>query len=126
MIMCFRGFGPCSQYQDLLMPYLQKYLKYISQEGVSRCTASLIFQLKVGHTPINQYLHRFKKVDSPQCPACGHHKEMTNHFILQCPKFEYECWPLLRLVKSRHPSLTRILMFPKLLMPLANYIEATS
>ena len=113
-----------SQYQDLLTPYSQKYLKYISQEGVSRRTASLIFQLWVGHAPINQYLHRFKKIDSLQCPACGHHSETTEHFILQCPKFEYECWPLLGLVKSRHPSLTRILACPKLLMPLANYIEA--
>ena len=34
-----------SQYQDLLTPYLQKFLTYISQEGISRQTASLIFQL---------------------------------------------------------------------------------
>ena len=51
----------CTRYKDLLAPYSQKYLKYISSEEISRKTASLIFQLRVGHAPINQYLFRFKK-----------------------------------------------------------------
>ena len=75
------------QFQDLLTPYSQKYLKYISSEEIPRKTASLIFQLRVGHTPINQYLHRFKKIDSPRCPACGHPKETVEHYILFCPKY---------------------------------------
>ena len=83
----------CSQYQDLLTPYSQKYLNYISQEGISRKTASLIFQLRVGHASTNQYSHRFKKVDSPQCPACGFPNETMEHFLLQCPKYKHECWP---------------------------------
>ena len=90
--------------QDLLTPYSQKYLKYISQEGISRKTASLIFQLQVGHTPTNQYLHRFKKVDGPWCLACGFPKETTEHFLLQCLKYKHECWPLLGHAKSRPPN----------------------
>ena len=114
-----------SQYQDLLTPYSQKFLKSISKAEISRKSASLIFQLRVGHAPVNQYLHRFKKVDSPRCPACRHLKETVEHFILQCPKYAHKRWSLLRNAGSRHPKLTRILSSSKLVLPLANYIEAT-
>ena len=114
-----------SQYKDLLTPYSQKYLKYISNENISRRTASTIFQLRTGHVPLNFYLCRFKKVQSPQCPACGHPKETPIHFLLQCPKFAHERWPLLNAVGGRPPKLPRLLSSSKLLLPLANYIEAT-
>ena len=114
-----------SRFQDLLTPYSQKYLKYISSDQISRKTASLIFQLRVGHAPINQYLYRFKKVDSPQCPACGHPKESAEHFLLHCPKYAHERWPLLRNAGSRLPTITKLLSSHKLLRPLASYIEAT-
>ena len=114
-----------SRYQDLLTPYSQKYLKYISSNDISRKTASLIFQLRVGHAPINQYLHRFQKIESPSCPACGHPKETVEHFLIQCPKYAHERWPLLQNSRSGHPKISKILSSPKLLLPLANYIEAT-
>ena len=114
-----------SRFRDLLTPYSQKYLKYISNEDISRKTASLIFQLRVGHAPINQYLHRFKKIESPQCPACGHPKETIKHFLLHCPKYAHERWPLLRNSKGGTPKLSRLLSSPKLLLPLASYIEST-
>jgi ribonuclease HI len=114
------------RFQDVLTPFSQKFIKYISAEGISRKTASIIFQLRVGHAPINQYLHRFKKVDSPQCPACGHPKETVEHYLLQCPKYVHERWPILSRSGGRPPKLTRLLSSAKLLGPLANYIEATS
>jgi hypothetical protein len=113
------------RFQDVLTPFSQKFIKYISAEGISRKTASIIFQLRVGHAPINQYLHRFKKVDSPQCPACRHPKETAEHYLLQCPKYAHERWPILSRSGGRPPKLTRLLSSAKLLGPLANYIEAT-
>lgn len=85
----------CTRFQDLLMPYSQKYLKYISSEEIPRKTTSLIFQLRVGHAPINQYLYTFKKIDSPRCPACRHPKETVEHFVLICPKYAHKRWTLL-------------------------------
>ena len=114
-----------TRYKDLLTPYSQKFLKYISNEEISRKTASLIFQLRVGHAPINQYLHRFKKVDNPQCLACGHPTETAEHIILHCPSYDHERWPLLQRAGSRLPKITRILSSPKLLNTLANFLEAT-
>ena len=84
------------QFKDTLTPYSQKYLKYISSGSTPRKIASLVFQLRVGHAPLNGYLHRFKKVDSPQCPACGHPKETPEHYLLQCPSYDHERWPILR------------------------------
>ena len=113
------------RFKDLLTPYSQTYLKYISNENISRKTASAIFQLRVGHAPLNQYLHRFKKVDSSQCPACGHPKETAEHFLLQCPKYAHERWPILNARGGRPPTFTKLLSNPGLLLPLANYMDAT-
>ena len=114
-----------SRYQDRLTPYSQKYLKYISSNDILRKTASLIFQLRVGHAPINQYLHRFKKIESPSCPACRHPKETVEHFLIHCLKYAHKRWLLLRSSRSRHPKISKILSSPKLLLTLANYIAAT-
>ena len=86
---------------------------------------STIFQLRVGHAPLNAYLHRFKKVDSAQCPACGHPKETPEHYLLRCPKYAHERWPILRQMGGRPPKITQLLSNPKFLIPLANYMEAT-
>ena len=112
-------------FKDLLTLYSQKYLTYISSENISRKAASAIFQLRVGHALLNQYLYRFKKVDSPQCPACGHPKETPEHFLLQCPKYAHKRWPLLNQTRGRPPKFTVLLSNPKYLKPLANYMDAT-
>ena len=39
---------------------------------------------------MNTYLHRFKLVDSAQCPACGAPRETPQHFVLECPAYENE------------------------------------
>ena len=113
------------RFKDLLTPHSQKYLKYISSGKISRKTASTIFQLRVGHAPLNAYLHRFEKVDSAQCPACGHPKETPEHYLLHCPKYAHERWLILRQSGGRPPKITQLLANPKFLTPLANYMEAT-
>ena len=115
----------CHHFKDLPTLYLQTYLKYISNENLSRRTASTIFQLRVGHPLLNQYLHRFKKVDNLQCPACGHPKETTKHFLLQCPKYAHERWPILNARGGRPPMLAKLLSNLKLLLPLVNYMDTT-
>ena len=107
-----------------LTSYLQKYLKYISNSDLSRTNMSRIFQLRVGHVMLNQYLHRFKKVDNPHCPACGHPKETVEHFLLYCPKYAHEHWPILNQNQGSTLKLKKILTSSKLLIPLANYLDA--
>jgi len=79
----------------------------------------------VGHAPLNLYLHRFKRIDNPRCPACGHPKETPEHFLLQCPSYAHERWPILNKLGGNLPKLSKLLTNAKLLLPLANYIEAS-
>jgi hypothetical protein len=106
-------------------PSSQKYLEFVSSDNILRKIASTIFQLRVGHVPLNLYLHRFKITDSAQCPACGHPKETPEHYLLNCPKYAHERWPIRALAGSRLPNFEKLLSSPKFLRPLANYIEAT-
>jgi len=89
---------------------------------------SLIFQLRMGYAPLNDYLHQFMKVDSPRCPAYGTEKETAKHFILSCPKYAHKRWALTRNVQASTPKLMDILSDPKIILPLSyvvNYMEAT-
>ena len=110
---------------DTVPPASKKFLTLTNNDDISRKRASLLFQLRVGHAPLNSYLHRFKKVDSARCPACGAQKETVEHFILKCPKFDHERWPLLQKIKDHTPRLEKILADQKLIAPLFNYIDAT-
>ena len=87
--------------------------------------ASHIFQLRVGHAPLNHYLFKFKKVDSPHFPACGHPKETMEHFLIHCLKYAHKHWSLCNRFQGGLPKLTKLLTSLKLLAPLANFIKAT-
>ena len=49
--------------------------------------ASLLFQLRVGHVPLNAYLYKIKKSNTPICMNCHQHNETVIHYILHCTKF---------------------------------------
>lgn len=112
-------------FQDILTLYLQKYLNYISTPGISRDMASRVFQLRVGHAPLNHYLHKFKRVNSPHCLVCRHPKETVKHYLIYCPKYAHECWPLCNRFRGGLPKLSKLLTSPKLLLLIANFIKAT-
>jgi hypothetical protein len=88
--------------------------------------ASLIFQLRVGHSPLNGYLHRFGLVDSAKCPACGEANETAEHFILRCPKYVYERWILLKHLRDHTLKLENVLSNPKTIIPVIQYISETN
>ena len=79
----------------------RKFVELISTPDIHRESASKIFQLRTGHIPLNAYLHRFKLAESAQCPACGAPKETPQHFVLECPAYEYERKRTLKPKKGR-------------------------
>jgi hypothetical protein len=103
------------------------FLKRISNPGLSRRSASLIAQLAITHAPLNAYLHKFKLVDKPQCPACGDAHETVPHFLLSCPGYAHERWALIQAAKKRKKQLSLESLFGdrELTLPLANFIKAT-
>jgi hypothetical protein len=110
---------------DILSPPSKKFIKLTSNHRLSRKMASLIYQLRVGHAPLNSYLHRFHKVDSPRCPACGEDNETAEHFIKRCPNYAHERWTLMKHYRFSDPNLEDILSNPKTIIPLVNFIDAT-
>ena len=104
-----------------------KFLKTISNPKLSREAASRIAQLRLQHAPLNSYLHRFKRVDKANCPACGADDETTAHFLLQCPSFAHERWPLERHARRKRKPLTveTLLGDPDFAVPLSSYIDGT-
>jgi hypothetical protein len=103
-----------------------KFLKLISDHRISRHMASLIFQLRVGHAPLNSYLFRFKRADNERCPACGEPKETAEHFLLRCPGYAYERWTLREFTQKGIPKMEELLANPKAIMPIINFIQASS
>jgi hypothetical protein len=115
----------CFKAMDTVPPSSQKFLTLTSNHRIARKSASLIFQLRVRHTPLNNYLHRYKKTNSARCPACSDPRETVEHFLLHCPKYAHKQWPLLAQLNRTRPSLIYILSNPKTILPLINFIEAT-
>ncbi len=102
-----------------------KFLKAISNPKLPRAAASRIVQLRLAHTPLNSYLQRIQKVDSARCPACGASKENIEYFLLRCPGYTHERWPLKQHASRKHKALTlkSLLGDPQFTLPLAAYIQ---
>ena len=64
------------------MAILLRYLKLITD--MPRKHASILTQLRTGHTPLAKHLYCIGKADSPTCPACQQNKETVEHLILHC------------------------------------------
>jgi hypothetical protein len=59
-----------------------KYIDLITT--LPRKLASILSQLRTGHTPLAKHLHRIGKMNSPICPACQQSEETVQHFMLHC------------------------------------------
>jgi hypothetical protein len=105
-----------------------KFLGTISQNELSRDSASRIAQFRLMHVPVNQYLKHIGKVDSARCLACGAEEEMIEHFLLCCHSYEHERWALARQARKqqKHMSMEMLLGTPKMAVHLANYINTTN
>ena len=104
-----------------------KFINMISNKDISRKAASRITQLRIGHTPLNQYLKHIGKIDSTRCPACGANKETIEHYTLACPSHAYERLALSRqaIKISKHLTMKTLLGKQEMAVALAKYIVAT-
>ena len=60
----------------------------------SRAQASLIIQFRMGHVPLNTYLHRISKTDQPLCSFCERGNETVHHYLFDCTAWAHERWLL--------------------------------
>jgi len=75
----------CTKRFDNSLPS-DDYLHIIDQ--LRRNQASTLTQLRTGHIPLNAFLHRIKRHDTPDCPHCRHGtRETLIHYLLECPHY---------------------------------------
>ncbi|KAF9562847.1 hypothetical protein CPC08DRAFT_620587, partial [Agrocybe pediades] len=68
--------------------FLFKKFSKITNELTRRQT-SILVQLRTGHFPLNDYLHKRKLAPSPLCHACNEQRRETiNHLITECPAYQ--------------------------------------
>ena len=105
----------------------KKFLLAISQNELSRQSASRIAQFRLSHAPVNHFLKQIGKVDSARCPACGADNETIEHFLLACPNYAHERWTLTRQARKLRKQLTMetLLGDHNMVASLASYIDAT-
>jgi hypothetical protein len=56
--------------------------------GLRRAQTSTLTQLRTNHIPLNFYLFRIKRSDSPDCPHCPGITEDVDHYLFTCPNYE--------------------------------------
>ena len=57
---------------------------------MSRAQVSILMQLHTGHVPLNYFLHKISKVESPVYLACQLNDETDHHYLFKCPGVAYE------------------------------------
>ncbi len=67
--------------------------------GRSRAECAILTQLHTGHVPLNAFLHRIARADSPLCTYC-HVPETVDHYLLCCRRYTAQ-WARL---KTAHHS----------------------
>ena len=93
--------------------------------GVSRNQVSMLFQLRSGHVPLNTYLHRIKKADSPICPSCHQYRETVMHYVMRCVTHTAARHAMFYAAGRDARNLGKLLTTPKLLPHLFQYIRTT-
>ena len=87
--------------------------------------ASLLFQLRSGHAPLNAHLYKIGVVDTPFCPACHQGHETVFHFIRMCPTCRVRRERLQARLKGRDPPIRFLLTNADAVKPLFEFIHNT-
>ncbi|KAJ8468306.1 hypothetical protein ONZ45_g17291 [Pleurotus djamor] len=66
----------------------EKFIKQVGDWRKNR--VSIITQLRTRHIPLNLYLHRIGRAETPWCPHCPRKRETVFHFLKECPAYSRE------------------------------------
>jgi ribonuclease HI len=101
------------------------------QNQLSRQHASLLVQVRSGHIPLNSYLHRINRAESPNCEACQAEPgdetpvENTRHFIYDCVAYTNQRNILFREIGASNVVLKDVMLKTSHMKALAQYIQQT-
>ena len=107
------------------------YLKFRAQQTkLSRAQASLLMQIRTSHIPLNSYLHRFGRSETPRCQTChennrGNREETLKHYLFKCPTYRWERSEMDRKLGRDSRNLKALLSNTKGIKTLLKYIGQT-
>lgn len=94
-------------------------------DKLPRANGALLMQLRIGHIPLNGYLHTIRKIKDPMCQACTLEKETVKHFLVDCPRYDGLQLKIQQEQRCRDVSIKTLLSNPKIMKMLFEYINAT-
>ena len=94
-------------------------------EKLPRRQASILVQLRTEHVPLQQYLHRITKADSPICEQCGTAPETVYHFLRECLAYNAQRRRLDGDAGEAATQLRTLLGTPRMMPHLFRYIHDT-
>ena len=97
------------------------FLKLVQE--LPRHKASLLFQLRSGHVPLQAHLHRIKRAESPMCAHCPGSRETVHHFVLLCPAFAEQRLELVQQGGRDARVLAKLLSSTKLVPLLLQFVK---
>ena len=94
-------------------------------ERLPRRQASILIQLRTEHVPLQTYLHRIQRADSPTCEQCGTAPETVHHYLRECPAYEEQRERLDGDAGEAATQLRTLLNAPRMMTHLFRYIHNT-
>ena len=83
-----------------------------------------IARLGTGHSHLNEYLHRFNIIETPEC-ECGAEKETVDHYLLNCELYDRQRDVLRRKVGAQGMRTSALLGDNQIIKNTVEYIEET-
>jgi len=92
---------------------------------LSRRQKSILIQLRTEHIPLQAYLHRIGKVESPTCQQCNEEAETVSHYIRRCHAYKGQRRELMTSTGERHDISSDILGRKETVRQVLKYIADT-
>jgi hypothetical protein len=92
----------------------------LATSELSRTQTSLLTQLRTGHAPLNQYLHRINRSDTPYCQHCD-----VPHLLLSCNKYSLHRHKLVTALRRKAHEISHLLSDRKAIYHTLNFLNDT-
>ena len=93
--------------------------------SLTRCQATLLVQLRMGHVPLQKYLYKIGKVDSARCPTCKDGDKTVHHFLIACPVYTVQRNRMIAALQRAARSVSMLPVNPKAFPHLFKYMHDT-
>ena len=92
---------------------------------LSRRQKSILIQLRTGHIPLQAYLHRIGKAETPTCQQCHEEEETVSHYVRRCRAYRAQRRELRRSTGERDDISWGILGRKETIRQVLKYIADT-